>query len=154
MQTNVKHEFYFRCILYGVYWVFIVSTLSIPDSFSYGSVKAIRCCMNRKGTVTIGTVRWHISNIRIRGLAERAWCTKSQSSLLNIYFRLCGFQYSLLLIYFCCGLCRRLVMRAGKHHSWKQRCCMLCWAWPCKIVLFLLFANCDWINYCDVCIGQ
>ena len=29
-------------------------------------------------------------------LAERVWCTKSQSSLLNIYFRLSGFQSSLL----------------------------------------------------------
>ena len=34
-----------------------------------------------------------------RLLAERVWCTKFQSSLLNIYFRLNGFQPSLLLIY-------------------------------------------------------
>ena len=33
-------------------------------------------------------------------LAERVWWTRSQSSLLNIYFRLSGFQSSLLLIHF------------------------------------------------------
>ena len=33
-------------------------------------------------------------------LAERVWRTKSQSSLLNISFRLSGFQSSLLLIHF------------------------------------------------------
>ena len=33
-------------------------------------------------------------------LAERAWCTKFQSSLLNVYFRLSGVQASFLLIYF------------------------------------------------------
>ena len=33
-------------------------------------------------------------------LADRVWCTKSQSSLLNIYFRLSGFQSSLRLIHF------------------------------------------------------
>ena len=33
-------------------------------------------------------------------LAERAWCSKPQSSLLNIYFRLGGFQSSPLLIHF------------------------------------------------------
>ena len=33
-------------------------------------------------------------------LAERVWCTKFQSSLLNIYFRFSKFQPSLLLIYF------------------------------------------------------
>ena len=32
--------------------------------------------------------------------AERVWCTKFQSSLLNIYFRFSKFQPSLLLIYF------------------------------------------------------
>lgn len=33
-------------------------------------------------------------------LSERVWCTKSQSSPLNIYFHLNGFQSSLLLIHF------------------------------------------------------
>ena len=40
------------------------------------------------------------SNIVAARLAERAWCTQLQSSLLNIYFRFSGFQYSLLPIYF------------------------------------------------------
>ena len=33
-------------------------------------------------------------------LAQRVWCPKPQSSLLNIYFRPSGFQSSLLLIHF------------------------------------------------------
>ena len=33
-------------------------------------------------------------------LAKRVWCTKFQSSLLNNYFRLSGFQSSLLPIHF------------------------------------------------------
>ena len=37
---------------------------------------------------------------RAAQLAERVWCTKFQSSLLNIYFRFSKFQPSLLLIYF------------------------------------------------------
>ena len=37
-------------------------------------------------------------------LADRDWCTKSQSSLLNINFRLSGFQSSFLLVYFRYGL--------------------------------------------------
>ena len=40
------------------------------------------------------------SNTTPARLAGRVWCTKFQSSLLNIYFRLSGFQVSLLLIYF------------------------------------------------------
>ena len=40
------------------------------------------------------------SNIVAAWLAERAWCTQFQSSLRVIYFRLIGFQYSLLPIYF------------------------------------------------------
>ena len=40
-----------------------------------------------------GTSRSHTSNIvPAARLAERLWCPKSQSSLLNIYFRLSGFQ--------------------------------------------------------------
>ena len=45
-------------------------------------------------------------------LAERVWYTKSQSSLLNIYFRFSGIQSLLLLIYFgegpnsCLSWCR------------------------------------------------
>ena len=40
------------------------------------------------------------SNLVAARLAERAWCTQFQSSLRVIYFRLSGFQYSLLPIYF------------------------------------------------------
>ena len=40
---------------------------------------------------------YHVTPAR---LAERAWCTKFQSSLLNVYFRLSGVQASFLLIYF------------------------------------------------------
>ena len=47
-----------------------------------------------------GTSRSHTSNIVPAKLAERVWCTKFQSSLLDIYFRLSGFQPSLLLIHF------------------------------------------------------
>ena len=47
-----------------------------------------------------GAQALHTLNIVPARLAERVWCTKIQSSLLNIYFRLCGFQFSLLLIYF------------------------------------------------------
>ena len=43
--------------------------------------------------------RSHTSNIVPVGLAERIWWTKPQSSLLNIYFRLSGFQSSFLLIH-------------------------------------------------------
>ena len=39
-----------------------------------------------------------VSTVQI--LAERAWCICSQSSLLNIYFRVSGFQSSVLLIIF------------------------------------------------------
>ena len=42
----------------------------------------------------------HASNIVPKRLAERVWCSKSQSSLLIIYFRSSGFQSSLLLIHF------------------------------------------------------
>ena len=34
------------------------------------------------------TSRPHISNVVPQRLAKKVWCTKSQSSLLNIYFRL------------------------------------------------------------------
>ena len=46
------------------------------------------------------TSRSHISNILLARLAQRAWCTKFHSSLLNIYFRLSGYQTAFLLIYF------------------------------------------------------
>ena len=43
-----------------------------------------------------GTSRPHTSNIVLARLADKVWCTKFQSSFLNIYFRLNGFQASLL----------------------------------------------------------
>ena len=42
----------------------------------------------------------HRTSCRRGRLTERVWCTKIQSSLLNIYFRLSGFQSSPLLIHF------------------------------------------------------
>ena len=59
--------------------------------------------MNGNRTELEQVVQSHTSNITPERLTERVWCTKSQSSLLNIYFRLSGFQSSLLLIYFCYG---------------------------------------------------
>ena len=69
----------------------------------------VNCCITRATCVTVfclalpsvnKLIHIHRSNIvRVR-LIERVWCTKFQSSLLNIYFRLSGFQSSLLLIYF------------------------------------------------------
>ena len=55
-------------------------------------------------------------------LAERVWWTKSQSSLLNIYFRLGGFQSSLLLIHFWyslsnCFYCSTLEIDAAQLRS-------------------------------------
>ena len=47
-----------------------------------------------------GTSRSHTSNLVLARLAERVWCTKFQSSLLNIYFRHSGFQSTLLIIHF------------------------------------------------------
>ena len=47
-----------------------------------------------------GTSRSHTSNLVSACLAERVWCTKFQSSLLNIYFRLSGLQSLLLIIHF------------------------------------------------------
>jgi len=43
-----------------------------------------------------GTNRSHTSNIAPERLTERVWWAKSQSSLLNVYFRLSGFQTSVL----------------------------------------------------------
>ena len=48
------------------------------------------------------------SNILLERLAERAWYTKSQSSLLNIYFHISGFSSSFLLIYLLSGLSKTM----------------------------------------------
>ena len=55
--------------------------------------KDIRYSVNNNGPVMYQVV--HTSR-----LAERVWCPKPQSSLLNIYFRPSGFRSSLLLIHF------------------------------------------------------
>ena len=67
--------------------------------------RAIRYSMNGNynRTELEQVVQSHTSNIAPERLAVRVWCTKSQSSLLNIYFRLSGFQSSLLRIHFCYG---------------------------------------------------
>ena len=49
------------------------------------------------------TSRSHTSSIKLGRLAERDWCTKSQSSLLNVHHHLSGFQASLLPINISCG---------------------------------------------------
>jgi len=56
--------------------------------------------MNNNGPEPAGASRSHILNIVPARLAERVWYTKSQSSLLDIYFRFSGIQSLLLLIYF------------------------------------------------------
>ena len=58
-------------------------------------------CFSAAGTTTSRSLTW---NTVAERLADRAWCTKSQSSLLNINFRLSGFQSSLLLVHFRYGL--------------------------------------------------
>ena len=63
--------------------------------------------------VEIKAIVHHTSNIVPERLAEWVWCTKFQSSLLNIYFRFNGFQSSLLPIYFrdgpnSCSHCTKL----------------------------------------------
>ena len=70
---------------------------SIEDMFTlHRKLSAIVRTATTRGC----TSRSHISNNVPARLAERVWCTKFQSSLLNIYFRLSCFQSSLLLIYF------------------------------------------------------
>ena len=56
--------------------------------------------MNSNGTELEQVVHTLTSNIVEERLAERVWFSYSQSSLLNIYFRLREFQSSFLLIYF------------------------------------------------------
>ena len=51
-------------------------------------------------TARSSTSRSHTSKIVV---GREGLCTKTQSSLLNIYFHLSGFQASLLLIYFATG---------------------------------------------------
>ena len=62
--------------------------------------KSLRYSMNSNGTELEQVVHTLTSNIVEERLAERVWFSYSQSSLLNIYFRLREFQSSFLLIYF------------------------------------------------------
>ena len=62
--------------------------------------KSYRYGMNSNGTELEQVVHTLTSNIVQERLAERVWFSNSQSSLLNIYFRLREFQSSFLLIYF------------------------------------------------------
>ena len=88
----------------GIQGVFRRLCSQIPDSFLCRNMqRTFRYSMNGNRTELEQVVQSHTSNIAPERLAERVWCTKSQSSLLNIYFRLSGFQSSLLLIHFCYG---------------------------------------------------
>ena len=51
-------------------------------------------------------------------LGERVWGTKFQSTLRNIYFRLRGFNFSLLLLFFCCG--PKAGSHAGEERPWQK----------------------------------
>ena len=72
--------------------------LHLPDSFAWRHERLFGMVWTARALG--GTSRSHTSNIVPAKLAERVWCTKFQSSLLNIYFRLSGLQPSLLLIHF------------------------------------------------------
>ena len=62
--------------------------------------KSYRYGLNSNGTELEQVLLTLTSNIVQERLAERVWFSNSQSSLLNVYFRLNGFQSSFLLIYF------------------------------------------------------
>ena len=61
--------------------------------------KAIRYSVNSNGTKLEQVGHTHRTSRR-SSWPERVWRAKSQSSLLNFYFRLRRFQFSLLFIYF------------------------------------------------------
>ena len=89
----------------GIYVLYMTShwkvsrfRLLLPDSFAWRHEKPFGIVWAARALG--GTSRSHTSNIVPAKLAESVWCTKFQSSLLNIYFRLSGFQSSILLIYF------------------------------------------------------
>ena len=92
-------------MLLGIYVLYMTShwkvsrfRLRLPDSFAWRHEKPSDIVWTARAWG--GTSRSHTSNIVPAKLAERVWCPKFQSSLLNIYFRLSGFHPSLLLIYF------------------------------------------------------
>ena len=74
------------------YWIAFRAFRADTKSYRYG--------MNSNGTELEQVVHTLTSNIVQERLAERVWFSNSQSSLLNIYLRLKGFQSSFLLIYF------------------------------------------------------
>ena len=84
----------------GIQGVFRRLCSQIPDGFPCRNMqRAIRYSLNGNRTELEQVVQSHTSNIAPERLAVRVWCTKSQSSLLNIYFHISGFSSSLLLIY-------------------------------------------------------
>ena len=52
--------------------------------------------MNSNGTYRTGTLRVVYTQNIVLWFAKGVWCTQFQSSFLNVYFRLSGFQSSLL----------------------------------------------------------
>ena len=77
--------------------------LAIPDQTAFRpdtKKQPLQYNPSRPGT---GKNPFHTKNILPERLTARVWCTKTLSSLLNIYFGLSRFQSSLILIYFSCG---------------------------------------------------
>ena len=83
------------------------------DSFCAGIVWTV--------TAQGSTSPSHTLNIVPARLTKRAWCTQFQSLILNIYFRLGGFQLSLLLIYF-----RDRPKRCSQHPKLRQKIYPIC----------------------------
>ena len=74
----------------------------MPDRFSWFHEKPVLYKQQRPGVAQV--VHTHRDIVPGGGgLAERVWCNQFQPSLLNFYFRISGFQSSLVLIYFCNG---------------------------------------------------
>ena len=66
--------------------------------------KALQCSMNSNGTELEQVDQTHRTACQSGWPIKRSWWTKFESSLLNIYFRLSGFQFLLLLIQFQYGM--------------------------------------------------
>ena len=77
-------------------WSFLV-----PQRFPFNSLKKRACFRGvTKGSGIIKTATALGDTIVVR-LTERVLCSKSQVSLMNIYFRLSGLQASILLLLYC-----------------------------------------------------
>ena len=87
-----RNLFWDSAAMFIRYWTAFRAFRADSKSYRYG--------MNSNGTELEQVVHTLTSNIVEERLAERVWFSNSQSSLLNIYFRLKGFQSSFLLIYF------------------------------------------------------